>query len=337
MDVKVFSDEGRGLDAHFEVAGASGADAVLRFRSAGGRPARNADYNEGLELLLERLGAAEASLLAVEVDSQVTASLPIQARVVALDDIRLPLDLSALRDYRALRICIGRGAARIGRAADAKPGGGNTQKQLALHLRFPASAPLSEPWLRAFVSGEPWTHEHREAAGRRRAGGALSAEEEPGGYQLSDADTRERLLVEMVQRRGQQRFRRALIDRDGAVCAISGCRVREALEAAHLSPYRGEKDNDLANGVLLRADLHKLFDRFLIGVHPQRRSVHLNPVLSDSEYASFEDQGLHIAEPQRLSEEALAAHWARFEAVASEGEGEGLGGAHRVEAAEPPT
>jgi hypothetical protein len=41
---------------------------------------------------------------------------------------------------------------------------------------------------------------------------------------------------------------------------ISGCRTPAVLEAAHISRYLGEKDNHPTNGLLLRADLHTLFE-----------------------------------------------------------------------------
>jgi HNH endonuclease len=41
----------------------------------------------------------------------------------------------------------------------------------------------------------------------------------------------------------------------------------DILEAAHISPYRGEEDNHPENGLLLRADLHTLFDHLNAAIH----------------------------------------------------------------------
>jgi len=49
-------------------------------------------------------------------------------------------------------------------------------------------------------------------------------------------------------------------------CAITGCTIDHVLEAAHISPYLGEHTNHVTNGLLLRADIHTLFDRGLIKV-----------------------------------------------------------------------
>ena len=60
----------------------------------------------------------------------------------------------------------------------------------------------------------------------------------------------------------QRRFRRAVLEAYGGRCALTGCNVAEALEAAHVAPWRSE--NDVGAGVLLRADLHRLFERGLL-------------------------------------------------------------------------
>lgn len=87
-------------------------------------------------------------------------------------------------------------------------------------------------------------------------------------------------------RRGQQRFRHALLDAYDGRCAISGCAVGAVLEAAHISPYRGAHTNDVRNGLLLRSDLHTLFDLHLLTVLPDGR-VRTSPELAGSMYAEL--------------------------------------------------
>lgn len=79
-----------------------------------------------------------------------------------------------------------------------------------------------------------------------------------------DGRTKTERLIAL--RQGQPAFRNALIDAYEGRCAITGCEVREVLEAAHISPYRGTHTNHVTNGLLLRADIHTLFDRGLIRV-----------------------------------------------------------------------
>ena len=60
----------------------------------------------------------------------------------------------------------------------------------------------------------------------------------------------------------QDAFRRALLLAYEGRCAINGCDVEPALEAAHVADWRS--GNDAGAGILLRADLHRLFDDGLL-------------------------------------------------------------------------
>lgn len=57
-----------------------------------------------------------------------------------------------------------------------------------------------------------------------------------------------------------------MLERYGAECCITGCTVDTLLEAAHIIPYRGDQTNDVTNGLLLRVDLHRLFDAHLLSM-----------------------------------------------------------------------
>lgn len=61
-------------------------------------------------------------------------------------------------------------------------------------------------------------------------------------------------------RLGQGAFRVLVTDAYQRNCAISGERTLPVLEAAHIRPYADEGPHQVSNGLLLRADLHKLFD-----------------------------------------------------------------------------
>jgi predicted restriction endonuclease len=43
------------------------------------------------------------------------------------------------------------------------------------------------------------------------------------------------------------------------------CDAEDALQAAHIEPYSG-RNNDVTNGLLLRADVHNLFDKGLMWI-----------------------------------------------------------------------
>ena len=73
-----------------------------------------------------------------------------------------------------------------------------------------------------------------------------------------ERDACDKAFAEIIRRRGQPKFRKALLRIYGGRCAITGCSVEAALEAAHVTPYRGERTNVPANGILLRSDIHTL-------------------------------------------------------------------------------
>jgi predicted restriction endonuclease len=98
------------------------------------------------------------------------------------------------------------------------------------------------------------------------------------------ADARERVTASIVRRRGQPEFRRALLQAYGRRCAITGCDAEQALEAAHIIPYRGRETNHLSNGLLLRADLHTLFDLGLVAIDTATMTVVVAPSLNDTTY-----------------------------------------------------
>ncbi|MBD2054613.1 hypothetical protein H6F88_00965 [Oculatella sp. FACHB-28] len=61
-------------------------------------------------------------------------------------------------------------------------------------------------------------------------------------------DAKERVLASIVRRQGQSQFRQELITAYKGKCAISGCDVEQALEAAHIIPYNGIQTNNTSNG-----------------------------------------------------------------------------------------
>jgi putative restriction endonuclease len=61
-------------------------------------------------------------------------------------------------------------------------------------------------------------------------------------------------------RLGQGAFRILITDAYSRKCSISGEKTLPVLEAAHIKPYAESGPHFISNGLLLRSDLHKLFD-----------------------------------------------------------------------------
>jgi putative restriction endonuclease len=72
-------------------------------------------------------------------------------------------------------------------------------------------------------------------------------------------------------RLGQGTFRVAVTDAYGRACAITAEHSLPVLEAAHIKPFALDGPHDTTNGVLLRADLHRLFDQGYVTITPERR------------------------------------------------------------------
>lgn len=81
----------------------------------------------------------------------------------------------------------------------------------------------------------------------------------------SEDDLRKRIRASIVVREGQGAFRRGLLDAYRERCAITGI-SEPVLDAAHIRPYMGKNSNRPSNGLLLRTDLHTLFDKHLLTV-----------------------------------------------------------------------
>src|SRR5262249_8613535 len=62
-------------------------------------------------------------------------------------------------------------------------------------------------------------------------------------------------------RLGQGIFRVAVMDAYARACAVTHEHSLPALEASHIQPYAKNGPHDVRNGLLLRADLHRLFDQ----------------------------------------------------------------------------
>jgi hypothetical protein len=109
-----------------------------------------------------------------------------------------------------------------------------------------------------------------------------------------ERDGRRRVMAGLVRRQGQSNFRRELLHAYDGQCAITGWAVPDVLEAAHVLPYRGEHTNYVSNGLLLRSDLHVLFDLHLIEIDPDTYSVLVDSSLADTPYGEMHGQKLRL-------------------------------------------
>ncbi len=82
-------------------------------------------------------------------------------------------------------------------------------------------------------------------------------------------------------RLGQGSFRVAVTEAYRRRCAITGESTLLALEAAHIVPYSEEGAHEVPNGLLLRADFHRLFDAGLVSVTPEM-TIRVSPRIREA-------------------------------------------------------
>lgn len=122
-------------------------------------------------------------------------------------------------------------------------------------------------------------------------------------------DEREHRHFGIRLRRGRKVFRDELMRVYDQRCMISGCTVAGLLEAAYIPPTAMLKLSNPTNGLLLRSDLHTLFDLNLIGIDPDRLTIVLHPDLSETEYRVFGGAALLFSTKNGPNRRALMARW----------------------------
>jgi putative restriction endonuclease len=97
--------------------------------------------------------------------------------------------------------------------------------------------------------------------------------------ELDDEELEQPLMfgepVPVRRRLGQGSFRVLVTDTYERRCAVTQERVLPVLEAAHIKPVAAGGTHRVDNGLLLRSDLHKLFDRGYVTVTPDHR-IHVS-------------------------------------------------------------
>jgi putative restriction endonuclease len=73
------------------------------------------------------------------------------------------------------------------------------------------------------------------------------------------------------RRLAQQAFKAVVLDAYHGHCAVTGTKIRPVLQAAHIRPVTEGGENRLDNGLLLRSDVHTMFDRGYLAIDPSHR------------------------------------------------------------------
>ncbi|WP_329085119.1 HNH endonuclease [Actinomadura citrea] len=108
---------------------------------------------------------------------------------------------------------------------------------------------------------------------------------------------------------GQPVFREAMLATFGEVCAFTGPAPAQALEAAHLYSYAATGKHHRGGGLLLRRDIHRLFDLGLLAYNPGAKTIDVAPSLANFPlYSKLHGKALSIATTDEHVK-WLTKHW----------------------------
>lgn len=129
--------------------------------------------------------------------------------------------------------------------------------------------PVPESWSRTIVSFKTYSTADAEGLALWEAvSERMSRPVRPG---LSEPAARFGAPQLIRPRLGQGAFRVLVTDSYDRRCAVTSERTLPALEAAHIRPYGEGGEHEAANGLLLRRDIHSLFDAGYVTVTPDLR------------------------------------------------------------------
>lgn len=120
------------------------------------------------------------------------------------------------------------------------------------------------------------------------------------------------VITAIRQRRGQLKFRARLLHAYESRCAVTGCDAIPALEAAHIVPFAEEQEYGVDAGILLRCDIHTLFDLKLLSVDPNSLIVRVSHLLRA--YQEYDGKPLALPSDQAMRPDParLARHFDAF-------------------------
>lgn len=136
--------------------------------------------------------------------------------------------------------------------------------------------------------------------------------QKPTSHQLNDDEVFQ-VRREVLQRTGQAKFRDSMRYCYHDICAISRTTEPTALVAAHIQPVKSKGKHSVNNGMLLRADIHLMFDSGLISVDSNYR-IHVSSLVKDQRYVKLKGKRIHLPHDRKLwpSTQSLKQHFSKI-------------------------
>ena len=259
-----------------EIGGVFGLVMESRGGAKGKPNERNTDYFPALDALLARLRNRRVDKIRIHiVSSKALTMWKPNERTIEVDGNRdISLKGTDLKDLRG-RIS----KAQQEKKKDPKSKGGNPTKRILIE------ASLAEgEWKEVIFGSDATTILISEG----------DVETDAAEFSPEDVEkAKEKVSRAVALRRGQPKFRKKLLNMYESTCAVTGTPLPPILEAAHIVPYMGEKTNHVTNGILLRADIHTLFDLGLLGIN-QSYEVVVSSSMKETEYETYNGRKIKL-------------------------------------------
>ncbi len=173
--------------------------------------------------------------------------------------------------------------------------------------------PQPASWGRSIVVGKTYSTDEREGRALWDAVTATNVSDMGAKPGVADEQRRYGEPTLVTPRLGQGAFRISVTDAYNRACAVSGGRVLPALDAAHIRAYGSDGSHEVSNGLLLRRDIHSVFDAGYVTIDEQLRFVVSDRVRTDfnngNEYRRLHGTLVTVPASPRFQPDRAALRW----------------------------
>ena len=171
--------------------------------------------------------------------------------------------------------------------------------------------PVGDVWPRNVVSFKTYTTD--EGDGMRLWDKVQDALGAPVSQGFAEPAARYGEPILVRPRLGQGAFRILVTDNYNRMCAVTRERTLPALEAAHIRPFADGGEHEVCNGVLLRRDIHSLFDTGYVTITPKLKFEVSRRIKEEFEngrqYYELHGRGVSVPEEAHSVPDRMALLW----------------------------
>lgn len=171
--------------------------------------------------------------------------------------------------------------------------------------------PVPESWAPNIVSFKGYSTDEQDGLRLWEAVQSVTSKPVTSGFAEAQGRYGEPTLVR--PRLGQGAFRVLVTDSYRRRCAISGEKTLPALDAAHIRPFAEGGPHEASNGILLRRDIHSLFDAGYVTITPDLKFEVSRRIREEfdngRQYYDLHGKTIGVPDDQRLVPDQSALAW----------------------------